>query len=188
MTTVKCVVNKHADVMRALNLLANTRVMVGVPAEHAVRNPEPGEKGAPPNNAELAYINEHGCPATHIPPRPFLKSAIAGIAGEIDQSLRRAAEYAMQGRPEAVEKSFMALGLLAQDAARKKINEGVPPPLSERTLQTRAARGRKGAKKELKRRGEGMLPSIEFAKPLIDTGQLRNAITFVIRKVRGLQF
>jgi hypothetical protein len=183
---VKQIINKHADVMRAITLLANTRVMVGIPAGQALRDPEPGEKGAPPNNAMLAYIHENGCPVAHIPPRPFLKPAIAGIAGEVDQRLRRAAEYALQGRPEAVEKSFAALGLLAQSAARNKINEGVPPPLSERTLQARAARGRKGAKQELKRRAQGEVPSTEFAKPLIDTGQLRNAITFVIRKIRGL--
>lgn len=185
MAEVKQVLNKHAEVLEAMALLANTRVMVGVPATEALRNPEPGEK-TQPNNAMLAYILENGCPAAHIPPRPFLRPAVAALQPEIERRLKQTAAYAMQGRPEAVEKSLMALGLAAQAAVWNKINEGIPPPLSERTLEARARRGRKGAKIELKRRGEGLAASTGFAKPLIDTGQLRNAITFVLRKVRGL--
>ena len=108
MAEVKQVLNKHAEVLEAMALLANTRVMVGVPATEALRNPEPGEK-TQPNNAMLAYILENGCPAAHIPPRPFLRPAVAALQPEIERRLKQTAAYAMQGRPEAVEKSLMAL-------------------------------------------------------------------------------
>jgi hypothetical protein len=53
--------------------------------------------------------------------------------------------------------------------------------LSEVTLRRRAAKGRKGAKKELMRRAQGLAPSTAFAKPLIDSAQMRNALNYVIR-------
>jgi hypothetical protein len=166
MTTARVIKDNTAEVMKAIELLANTRVMVGVPAEEALRQPEPGEKSTPINNAALAYIHENGAPEAKIPPRPFLKPAVAGMSDEIASRLNTIADAALNGRPEAVSKGFHALGLRAQAAVRNKINEGVPPPLSPVTIKRRLAKGRTGT------------------KPLIDTGQLRNAITYVIRMVR----
>jgi hypothetical protein len=80
-----------------------------------------------------------------------------------------------------VDKGLHKVGLRVATSIKKKINEGVPPPLSEYTLRERARRGRKGAKQELANRASGMAPSTQLAKPLIDTGELRNSITYVIR-------
>lgn len=73
------------------------------------------------------------------------------------------------------------VGLTAQSAIRNRIDEGIPPPLSEYTLKKRAERGRRGAMTELDRRAAGQEPSMVFAKPLVDTGEMRKSIMYVIR-------
>ncbi len=156
-----------ARIVAAIRALASKRVMVGVPAGEALRKPEAGEPSTV-NNAMLAYIHENGCPAAHIPPRPFLKPAVTALQPEIERGLKNAAALALKGDEAGVDKALHGLGLIAQAAVRNKINEGIPPPLAESTLRARRARGRTGT------------------KSLIDTGQLRNAITYVIRKVHGL--
>src|SRR5260363_213287 len=63
-----------------------------------------------------------------------------------------------------------------------KMTEGPFKPRAESTLQARARRGRIGAAIELERRRRGHTPENANAKPLIDTGQLRKSITYVVRK------
>lgn len=182
--------SRMPELIAAMALLTSRRVMVGVPAEEALRKPEPGQKGIT-NNAFLAYIHENGSPEAHVPPRPFLRPAIAENRGAINAGLLKIGRAALKADAEAVDRGFHSLGLMAQNKARGKINEGIPPPLAESTLRARARRGRKGAVIELKRR-EGLpkpasladlTAGMENAKPLIDTGQLRNAITYVVRRV-----
>ncbi|MBX4298880.1 hypothetical protein K4H04_24285, partial [Mycobacterium tuberculosis] len=62
---------------------------------------------------------------------------------------------------------------------RAKITEGPFVPLAAATLRARARRGRSGAAKELASRAAGNAPDNSNAKPLIDTGQYRQAITYV---------
>jgi hypothetical protein len=161
-----------------IDKLANTRVMVGVPAEKGSR-----KDGGPINNAALAYIHENGAPEAGIPARPFLKPGIQTKDAEIEAGLVKTGRAALDGNPGAVDRGFNAVGLIGQNAVRAKITEGPFQPLSEATLRARAARGRKGAIQELANRKAGMAASNDLAKPLIDTGQMRNALTYVIRKV-----
>jgi hypothetical protein len=97
-------------------------------------------------------------------------------------------------RVQRVEKAFHAVGLIAQYAIRAKINEGLDPPLAPGTIAARArARGtksmRKGEKKYFELLGKGMSPGQAQAaagvKALINTGQLRNAVNYVIRPRRA---
>lgn len=154
-----------AKVVEAIEQLATSRVMVGVPAENAFRSQEPGEPKPPPNNAELAYIHEFGEPTAHIPARPFLVPAITAMQPEAIERLKKTAEYAVNGRPDAVNKSFHALGLRAQAAVRRKITDGPFQQLAAYTIKKRLERGRTGT------------------KPLLDTGKLRNSIIYAIRKI-----
>jgi hypothetical protein len=191
-------VSHFPQLVRALWFLASQQVMVGVPAEEALRKPEPGEKGNI-NNAFLAYIHEHGSPEANVPPRPFLRPAIEEMRPEIVTRLLKIGRAALKGDVDAVTKGYHMLGLRAQNKVRAKINEGVPPPLADSTLRARARRGRKGAAVELQRRAglaqpvspAALMAGMDNAKPLIDTGQLRNSITYVIRKVStpaGIKF
>lgn len=157
---VLTIVDNVAKVIGGIEKLATTRVMVGVPAEKSSR-----KDGSPVTSADLAYIHENGAPEAGIPARPFLKPGIANKQEEIEDRLKAVGNAALDGNVGAVDRGFNAVGLIGQNAVRAKINEGVPPPLKPATLAARRARGRTGD------------------KPLIDTGQLRNALTYVIRKV-----
>ena len=154
-------------VERAIKQLVDRRIMVGVPAKEALRRPEPGQTQTV-NNAMLAYLHENGCPASNLPARPFLKPAIEASKVLIKDRLKAAAVDGLKGRVSAVDQAMHALGLAVSLAVKLKINTGPFQPLSERTIAQRRARGRYGD------------------KPLIDTGQLRNAITYVLRRVRGV--
>jgi hypothetical protein len=166
---VKTIKDLTPQVLASIRLMANSRVMVGVPAENAFRAPEPGETATPPNNAEIAYINEFGEPAMRIPPRPFLVPAMVAMEPEIIDRLHKIADAAIAGRgPEAVDKGLHALGLRAQAAVRKKITDGPFQKLADYTIWRRQHR-------KAPRMG---------TKPLIDTGALRKSINYAIRRIR----
>jgi len=167
--------------------LAEKEVLVGFPQESTERDPEPGEDSSPITNAALAYIHNTGMPEQNIPQREFMESGIATVRDQITNSLSDVARdiVVKGGTSEAVEQGLHRTGMIAELAIKKRINEGVPPPLADSTLRERAKRGRKGAKKELQRRSEGEDPSTAFAKPLIDTAQLRNAVKYVIRSPKA---
>lgn len=148
-----------AKVLAAIQRLTAREVLVGIPATKAER-----EDGEPINNAQLGYIHEFGAPASNIPARPFLVPGVAEKQPAIAARLQKAAKAAMDGNNTVLESELNAAGLLGQNGAREQINNGPHEPLSERTLAARRARGREGD------------------KPLIDTGQLRNSLTYVIRK------
>jgi phage gpG-like protein len=133
-------------------------VLVGVPAEEGAR-----KNGEGMNNATLAYIHDNGSPAANIPDRPFMQPGIAVAKERIAKFLEQGAREAMHGNPGGVEKGLQKAGLTAQASIRAAINAGIPPPLAPSTLAARKARGRTGE------------------KPLIDTGQLRNSISYVVR-------
>jgi hypothetical protein len=171
-----------ADLMASMLLLTQREVLVGFPEDTKDRKPEPGEPPPDVTNAELAYVHDNGMPEKNVPARPFMLPGIREAQPLIIKHLTTAARNVLLKRsPALVEQGFERAGLAAQFAIRRKINEGIPPPLAKSTLQERARRKRKGAKKELARRAAGETPSTQFAKPLIDTAQMRNAVNYVIR-------
>lgn len=176
--------------LRAVEDLTRTDVLVGIPGTTAERKPEGGHT-APVNNAALGYIHEFGLPEHNIPARPFLRPGITeGLPRIINQlrlAARRTLDGALHGDHEAGTKALEMVGLTAQNAVRAYINRGVAPPLAEFTLRKRMAtkgKPKKGAAAELARRATGAAPGIDLAKPLIWTGQLRNSITYVLRPRR----
>ena len=148
---------------RAVRDLVKNQVLVGIPAEDAARTPEPGEP-SPIDNATIGYINEFGAPERNIPARPHLLPGIEKVQSAISNQLRKAGEAALSGADGGVDRGLNAAGLIAQNSVRATVTEGGFTPLSERTLKARKARGRTGD------------------KPLIDTGQYRRALTYVIRR------
>jgi len=115
------------------------------------------------NNAEIGYLQEHGSPAMRLPARAFLVPGVKEVMDKATKMLRRGGERALDGKPGMVMDTFIAVGLMLQAAVRRKITDGPFAPLSETTLALRRERG------------------VKRDKPLVDTGQLRNSINFVIR-------
>lgn len=161
----KVTVDKLPGIAKALKELAETRVMVGVPGDKIERK-EDGEGQNPINNAALMAIHESGAPEANIPARPVVHPTISDNKANIEAYLEKAGDRALDGDVSGMNKTYAALGLFMQNKLRAKITTGPFDPLSERTLAGRRAKGRTGT------------------KPLIDTGQLRRALTYVIRKVK----
>ena len=143
------------DLLRRLAAVAQRDVLVGVPAGE--------ERDDGPTNAEIGYQNEFGSPANNIPARPHLIPGVAAVQDKAVARLTQAASAAATGRMSDAERHLHAAGLIAQNSVRRTLTTAAYRPLSERTLAERRARGRTGT------------------KPLIDTGQYRNAITYVVR-------
>lgn len=170
------------EIKRRLTTLANLQVLVGVPEDQSERQEEaPGGM----TNAALAYIHDQGMPEQNIPQREFMRPGIEDIQDEVTRRLKGMAKTAITETEDRMAQQATSLGLRAASSIKARINEGIPPPLAESTLAARARKGRKGAKDELQSRREGNPPSTASAKPLIDSGQLRNSITYVIRSRGG---
>ncbi len=169
--------------LTALSTLADVEVLVGFPEDTSGRS---GEEGASVGitNAALGYIHDNGAPEQNIPPRPFMGPGIDEAKDAIETKLEQVLKAVVQKGADAstVEAGMHQVGLIAKLAIQNKINEGIGPPLSDATLQRRAAKGRKGAALELSlRRKKLAAPSTVLAKPLVDTGQMRNAVNYAIR-------
>jgi hypothetical protein len=168
-----------------LNALADLEVLVGYPEDGSARKAGEDGKSAELTNAALAYIHDNGAPEQNIPARPFMLPGIESVQRELDSKLKQIGRAAMRDQPppNVVEVGLTQVGLIAQKGIQKYINAGVDPPLSDRTLQARARRkrGSKSAKLDLAARAAGVDPGVSLSKPLIDTTQMRDAVTFVIR-------
>ena len=180
---IKVIADNVAEVRDMLRHLAEREVLVGFPEDTSARDPDQAEGDKDITNAALGYIQDNGAPEQNIPARPFMLPGMADATEAATRHLSWTARQVLKrGGVSAIDQGFDRVGLSVQAALRKKINEGVPPPLSEWTLRDRARRGRKGAKQELANRAAGLPASTALAKPLIDTGQLRNAINYVVRR------
>lgn len=180
---VTVVVDKTAQLARAIDLLTGTRAMVGISAEHEERD---DDWHGTLNNAEIGWLMENGIPERNVPARPHMVPGVRRAQSRINDYLKQAGRLAVEGRPDGVMRAFHAAGLTAQNSIKSVIRAGVPPPLAESTLKARARRSRtaKGAKRELAARAAGEAASTTHAKPLIDTGQYLAAISYVVRSVK----
>lgn len=179
MTTT--IVQDHmAKVLRDIRNLVKREVMVGVPSNKVGRL----EKGETINNATIGYIMEYGSPAKNIPPRPHLIPGIAAAKPAIIERFEKAAQAALQGDVAETDRQLSAAGMLAASSVKALITAGLSPALADATLASRVRRNRaaKGAAAELARRAQGAAPASDLAKPLIESGQYRNSITYVLKK------
>lgn len=156
------VVDRLAGVVAGIASLASQRVMVGVPSSRAGRQ---AVKGQTINNAALAYIHNRGAPEAGIPARPFMEPGIASAKDRIIAALEVGVTAALDGKPDIVLRQYHRAGLIAQAAIRSKITTGPFIPLKPATLAARRRRGHTGT------------------KPLIESGQLRASINYVIVQV-----
>jgi hypothetical protein len=160
-------IDRTANFGKALAALEKTDVLVGIPREKAAREPDPKTGKVPGiNNAALGYIHNYGMPTKNIPARPFMEPGIKDVQGAISPRMGDAARAALTGRPDVVLRNLNAAGLVAQVGIQKKIRSGPFQPLKPATLAARRRRGRTGT------------------KPLIDTSQLLQHISYVVRTAK----
>lgn len=105
--------------------------------------------------AMIAGAHEYG--TKHIPERPFLKVAIVESQGDFKALNARNLKAFVNGKMSA-KTALEQLGLMASARVKQKIVVGPFTPLSPETIR------RKGS-----------------SKPLIDTGQMRQSVTYEIK-------
>lgn len=116
-------------------------------------------KGTPYSTVLQMYIHEHGSINYQVPPRPIIEPAINNAKEDMSELLGQAAKTAAEDGD--IQKSLENVGMAAQSDVKEWFTNpknGWP----ENTPSTIKAKG--------------------SDKPLIDTGALRNAITFVIQE------
>ena len=107
------------------------------------------------------YIMSHGSPLWHIPPRPVLESALEAHADAIGKLFQAVIKAACKGDEAAIQKAMNICGMAAQNYCRDWFTDPRNgwPPNSPLTIKAKGSE-----------------------RPLIDTGTMRKAITYVIRE------
>jgi hypothetical protein len=175
---VEVTIDKTADVAAAIKRLTKTKVLVGFPQSTSRR--DEGKL----SNAELAYIHENGAPEVNIPARPFLVPGVRKIQDTVTvPGFKKAGQLAFAGDWAGAERTLGVVGQKAADSARDTITAGLEPPLKPGTVAGRLRRLAGYQKAGSQKRSQMLAQALTNAKPLIDTGQLMRAITWVIRKL-----
>ncbi len=141
-----------AKLMTDLNRIRNSDVLVGIPAPTTLR------KNDPINNASLLFIHTKGSPLRNIPPRPVLEPGIEGARALIVPHLGASAQAIARGHAHQAEQELRRVGTIAANAVKRYFTEGALAPNAPSTI------ARKGSD-----------------RPLINTGQMRRAVTFILR-------
>lgn len=128
--------------------------VLGAKAQAPHKN-EHGEKSEA-TVAQVAQWNSYG--TSTIPARPFLTVAVARHARELLKTQRRLATALVMQKID-LNRALGLLGAYAVGIVKQTIAEGVPPPNAESTIKMKGS-----------------------STPLINTGQLRNSITFELRE------
>jgi hypothetical protein len=156
--TVEIEIDNIADVVKIVSMLRQQEVLVGVPEAKTAR------KGMAPTkvtNALIARVQDQGSQKRNIPPRAFLSAGIIEGKDKIAAAAKLVGQRALDGKPV----DMSPVGLVAVNVVRAKITRGPFAPLALSTIRRRKAKG--------------MKPPF---RPLIATGQMRNAQNYVIVK------
>lgn len=148
------------QLLKGLKFTKNNYVLVGIPQKKTKR------KGEPITNAELLFIHTNGSPINNVPARPVIEPAIKEDKDRLSKMLKVAAVEAMNGEEEKAVQQLQLTGMRAQNVCRAwfvNAKNNWPPNSPSVTARKR----KKGS---------------TAPRPLIDTGELRKSITYVVVK------
>lgn len=122
--------------------------------------------------ADIATIHEYGG-VTHrgnvswdIPERSFIRSSMLEKDADLEEKTVKIFDQILDGSL-GVKKGLSVLGLEIQKNFKAKINSNIPPPLADSTIKAKTRDGKTG----------------EVA--LVDTGQMRNSISYEVEMEGG---
>jgi hypothetical protein len=151
-------IDGSARVLEAVKQMKKMQVYVGVTAQTAQENQDHPDI----NNAELLFIHTHGSEKMGIPERAVLEPAIKadGKDGAIQTEMRLAAKSTLSGNVDQARIHLTRAGLAGQRAAVQWFTDprnNWPP----------------NAPSTIKQKGSD--------RPLINFGDLRHAMTYVVK-------
>lgn len=119
------------------------------------------ERGMKYSKAYELYIHSHGSPLWHSPPRPIIEPAIEANKDKIARAFAKVYKAKADGDNEEAKQAMIRTGLTAQNVARGWFTDPRNnwAPNSPRTIAMKGSE-----------------------RPLIDTGELRKSIVYVIRR------
>ena len=120
----------------------------------------------------LAAVHEYGSSNGHIPARSFIRSTCDAKQKQHMLLIKKLEEKVFMGQI-SLKQALTTLGEVVSKDMVQTINRGIAPDLAQST---------KAAKKRSMKRQKRRLTGIGF-KPLIETGQLKGAITHDARNV-----
>jgi hypothetical protein len=176
---LKTVTDNVDSVVRNITELSQQRLLVGIP------DTEAGRTSGAVSNAFIGYAMEFGLPDKNVPARPFLLPTVKAMQGDITTTFRRMGERAVNDDAQGALRLMKVLGQQVADKVRGRITAGIPPPLAQSTIEGRLRRTQAGRTmlKGMRKKGADVSKwGANNLTPLIDTGQLRRSITYVIRK------
>lgn len=216
---VKMVMDRVDDIFDAVENLAKSHLLVGVPESNDHR--ENDDQKSQIGNAALAYIHNYGSERANIPARPFMEPGIENSKALIQSQFKKAMNAAFNGATERADNALEACGMGIVENIKQVIIDGIAPPLKRDTVAGRRdARHTKSIRPaELKYEQlyrlmmlegvpvdvaekalfDGKFSVVEkdtflgqdfvqddenghrLATPLINTGQLLNSITYVLK-------
>ena len=125
------------------------------------------ESATYPDGTPVAYvaaIQEFGNPAGNIPSRPFFRNAISQNDGGWKDLANKAISAVVEGRME-LNQALNQMGLKMSADVKDSITDGSYEALKQSTLDARQSR----------KRTQGVA-----SKPLIDTGQMLQSVTYAV--------
>lgn len=145
--------NGYRELMRRLTRadLKRKHVAVGVLGQEAAAS-----RGGI-TNVEVATIHEFGSPDAGIPERSFIRAGVDENRITIAKTQVKVAEAYVRGKIDA-DQALSLIGERVRGLIQKRISSNIPPALKPATI------ARKGS-----------------SVALIDTGQLRQSITYEVR-------
>lgn len=135
-----------------LEKLKQNEVFIGYQAGHAKHTDEDGNTA---DMAEIAMFNELGTSTS--PPRPFLRMTVDENKDKINQFVETQTKRIAQGA--SAEQCMKQMGAFGVSLVQEQIGNGTFTPNAESTIKAKGS-----------------------DKPLIDTGQLRQSVHYVIKK------
>ena len=143
------------DGLRAdLARLMKSDVLVGIPAEKAMR------KGSPINNASVLFIFTHGSPLRNQPPRPLLEPSIEKNKAAISAHMAAAARAIVVEKNAARGNRELNLaGVVAVNGAKRFFLDNQWAPNAPSTIKRKKS-----------------------DRPGVDLGIMRNALSWVVRE------
>jgi hypothetical protein len=174
-----------SEVVKSITKFVGKQVLIGIPESTAERQDE-----GPINNATIGYLMETGIPSQNVPARPWLVPGVKKAEAPAVAKLQQAADAALDGNTQKADQALNAAGLIGVNFVRAEIGSNIPPPLAPSTVRNRKyARGTKSRRKgeeqylALVKGGTppGQAQSQAGIVALVNTSQLRNSVTSVIR-------
>lgn len=140
----------------AVKELKRHEVLVGIPQEKSSRE---GSKGKA-TNAELLFIHTNGSPIRNIPARPVLQPAIEDDKERVGEMLGKAIDAAASGDKERIVPELEKAGMYASGKCKAWFTNPSNgwKPNSPKTVKKKKS-----------------------SRPLIDTGEMRKSITYVVK-------